>query len=702
MKQGLPTLTHLLIDPQQPFIHRDLSWIQFNDRVLAEAFESNNPYLKRLKFLGISSTNLDEFFMIRFASLLRSLQSTKDPVAKERLERIKYWILESVRKFTLKQQRCLKIQHNKKGKIIVCLKPVKASKEFSIGKEVFEKKILPKLQQKNNFQLSQLLDLKNLQLLVFVDNSITYEIDQSLEQCYSHYDKITDTTYIFFLDDLLLSHLDAMLPIKTKPGILRLTRDADFTADLSEHDTESIPDIIRTSLQSREKGKFVRMQYHGSWPQGMIDNLSTYLKILPNQCFRTPGTFCLGGLFPIAQDLSEIFAKDPSYCNPPLQTVVPTPFRAKNIVTIFDSLAKFDFILHQPYDSFLSYIAWLKQAAEDPKVISIEQTIYRTDSVSKIVEILKEAAKTKKVTVTLELRARFDEWNNLKIADELTKAGVTVKFGFGNLKLHAKVTLITRLENNKKILYTHLSTGNYNSKTSRLYTDFSLFTANSEIGEDAKHFFDSVYRKHIPSSFKKLLIAPTKLHSKLRALVKDETDAATKGETARIFAKVNSLVDQKLIEDLYRASQAGVKIDLVVRGACSLVPGVSGLSENIRVISIVDRLLEHSRIYYFAHSKSLYLSSADWMPRNFFSRLEIAFPVLDNAIFNYVESVVIPGYLKDNSKAKYLDKNGLWKKPPKSKEQHRSQEFFETLAVNRYKGTPLDKRNLSTLNDQTS
>ncbi len=296
--------------------------------------------------------------------------------------------------------------------------------------------------------------------------------------------------------------------------------------------------------------------------------------------------------------------------------------------------------------------------------------------------------------VVLELRARFDESNNLRVAEELGKAGVEVKFGFGNLKLHAKVTLITRREGDKTVRYTHLSTGNYNAKTARQYTDISIFTSHAEIGEDARHFFDSVYKKEVPTNFKQLVTAPTKLHARMRTLIRAEAEAAKAGKSARIVAKVNALVDEKLIEDLYMASQSGVKIDLIVRGACSLVPGVKGLSENIRVISIVDRFLEHSRIYWFQQSGVMYLSSADWMPRNFFSRLEIAFPVLDPRLYKFMTEVLIPGYLRDNTRARRLTARGVWEKVASTPPLHRAQWYFEELATNHYKNTSLYDKEL--------
>jgi polyphosphate kinase len=492
-----------------------------------------------------------------------------------------------------------------------------------------------------------------------------------------------------------------MLPVKEKPGILRLTRDADFTLDMPESDTESIPDLVRKNLGSRDRGRIVRLQYHGHFPKEFIQEAADHLKLDLRQTLKAPGTACLHGLFGFVSSLPEELAREKGLSHPELRAMLPLPFTPEEKGNLFANLRKLDIVLHHPYDSFDAFLVWLKNACDDPAVTMIEQTIYRTDSVSQIVDMLKDAAPRKKIKVVLELRARFDEFNNLKVAEELKNAGAEVRFGFGNLKLHAKVTLVTRREGDKIIHYTHFSTGNYNAKTARQYTDISILSGNQELGEDAREFFNCIYRKEIPSNFKHLVTAPTKLHQKIRTMIKAETEAAKAGKKARVVAKVNALVDEKIIEDLYQASQAGVQVDLIVRGACSLIPGIKGISENIRVISIVDRFLEHSRIYYFENAEVIYLSSADWMPRNFFSRLEIAFPVLDKTIYRFIAEVLLPGYLRDNVKARRLNSRGQWVKAANSDKVHRAQWYFEDLAALRYEGTPLFDHAFLTLSSKS-
>ena len=686
---SLPTLSYLLLDPKKPFIHRDLSWIQFNDRVLAEARSSSNPLLKRLKFLSICSSNLDEFFMIRFASVLRSLAATKIEENRENLTRIHGTILESVRKFGDRQQRtfeALRKEGEKEG-IRLHLNLSKSHPAFAQGGKIFDEKILPHLAAKTKFAFSAVNELQNLQSLVYLNPDFYFEVPRALPTVYWEQNPQTGEFDVFFLDDLLESHLDRMLPLKEKPGILRITRDGDFTLDMPETDTESIPDLVRKNVGSREKGRFVRVQYSGVFPKEFLAELADHLKLDLRQCFRAPGTACLHGLMQFVGSVPDTVAGKPGYSHPPLRSRIPAPLHSGS--DIFHALDQVDIMLHHPYDSFEGFLAWLRAACEDPNVTMIEQTIYRTDSASQIVELLKLAAPKKKVRVALELRARFDESNNLRVAEELTLAGADVRFGFGGLKMHAKITLVTRKVGDTLKRYTHLSTGNYSARNARQYTDISILSGNQEIGEDGRHFFDEIFRKEIPSNFKHLVTAPTRLHQRIRSLIRSETEAAKAGKKARIVAKVNALVDEKIIEDLYAASQAGVTVDLIVRGACSLIPGVKGLSDNIRVISIVDRFLEHSRIYYFQNAEIIYLSSADWMPRNFFSRLEIAFPVVDARLYRFMVDFVLPGYLRDNVRAQHLSPRGTWSKVPKSQQLHRAQWYFEELAVKGYAHTPL-------------
>jgi len=494
-------------------------------------------------------------------------------------------------------------------------------------------------------------------------------------------------------------------------GLLRLTKDGDFSVDLEAEDPENIPDVVRSGLGRRDKGKAVRLQYFGSFEDAFLTQALAVLKLQPGQLMITPGSLYIRALWTLVNQCPEsVLTARPGLKHPPLESRMPAIFERPE--EIFSQIQKADILLHHPYDSFDAFVRFLQTACLDPQVRSIEQTVYRMDAISPMIDSLKEAAKTKKVRVVIELRARFDELNNLSLADELKKAGVEVHFGFGKLKLHAKIVLITRTEDRSpgvvaEYRYTHISTGNYNSATARLYTDLAILTSSAEVGQDARHFFDTVVKEEVPTQFKYLVAAPTRLKRLLLAHIQQVAAAAKRGEKARIVAKVNALVDEEVISQLYQASQAGVQIDLIVRGACSLIPGIQGLSENIRVISVVDRFLEHSRIYYFANARAMYLCSADWMPRNFFSRLEIAFKISDPLVYRYIEEFLIPIYLSDAVKSRELTPLGTWKKrtvasakasfSPALKNLFkglplRSQFLFEELSKREYMGTPLQDR----------
>lgn len=698
----LPTLPSLLNGPGQPLLHRDLSWLQFNDRVLAEARAETNPLLERAKFLGITASNLDEFFMIRFASLQRRIAVAvrRNEPERDHLLAVRRQILETVAKFVARQTEALELlqaQLDAEGVRLVFSAP-EGSPAHELGRRVFDELVFPKLAPRYNFTFPNLRSLPNLWTTAAFQTGMWFELPRSLPAVIPAPDS-TGSVFVFFLDDLIATHLGRSLKTVGRPGFLRVTRDGDFNIDLSEEDPESVPDLVRSGVGARDLGRPVRLQYLGDVSPKILSRSVTRMKFAPGQIIPAPHSLYLHGLSTIAQEVVGLLRKKAPLTYPPLGSFVP------GTSGVFERTRRRDILLHHPYDSYDTFVNWLRLACEDPAVERIEQTVYRIDRMSPELEALKAAAKKKVVRVIIEPRARFDELNNLRLAEELAAAGAEVGFGFGRLKLHAKMALVTRREGDQVRLYTHLSTGNYNAATARQYEDLAILTAHPGIGQDARKFFDSVWQGKVPDGFKHLVPAPGLLRRRLLALIRQETDAARQGLPARIVAKVNALVDPVVIHHLYAASQAGVGVDLVVRGACSLIPGVAGLSERIRVISVVDRFLEHSRIYYFGHSKALYFSSADWMPRNFFSRLELAFPILDPHLHRFVEEVVLPAYLGDTVKARELTPQGTWKKraaPATRAALHlgsnpifghapiRSQFFFESLAAQAYKGTPLD------------
>jgi polyphosphate kinase len=634
-----------------------------------EANANTNPLLERLKFLGITSSNLDEFYMIRFPS------SQAEPNIRERiLSETKFFHLRQYKSF-LALRRLLAKEN------IHFLTDRKAVLEK--GEAIFNTSVLPFLEASEDTQSKPLLKLANHRLGFLFANSIFYRYPLQAPSIFVS-SEVKGRIEIFFADDLTQYFLERLHPKLGRAIKVRVTRDADVRVDIDVEDPEAIPDTIRKRVRARDEGRPTRIQLSEVGPAA-LSLVQDQLKLPADQIFHVKHSLFLHSCFEAGLQMQDTKGRLKNLYYPEPKSYIPQDLSETS--KFLETLESRDFVLHHPYDSFQSLVNFIRASANDPQVKAIHQTIYRIDLLSEIVETLKSVAHTKKIFVYIEPRARFDELNNIQLAEELRKAGVQVIFPFGDLKIHAKITLV---EKSNGQLYTHLSTGNYNSKTARIYTDFGILSSNQEIGRDAQIFFESIRKAVVPTSLNRLLIAPTELHKKLQSLIQQEVKAAQSGKCARIFAKVNALVDRKTIQSLYEASQAGVQVDLVVRGACSLVPKIAGTSENIRVISIVDRFLEHSRIYYFQSAGELYLSSADWMPRNFFSRLEIAFPVLDRRIFDYFTETVLPTYLQDNVKARELDSDGLWKPvSSRGKVEHRSQFKFESLAKLAYKNTAL-------------
>jgi polyphosphate kinase len=684
-----------LVSPNRPFIHRDLSWIQFNERVLAEARSSANPWLERAKFLAITASNFDEFFMIRYASLDRTIRAAERRGRAGPLIRVRNTLLEMTASFTAKQSETLDLLTAglaARGIRIVTGTAVDEA-TASAARALVEKEILPRLPPPSPFRPTHLRELENGKLGVLLADGSWIRVPRSTPTTF--FVDAPSGPLVFFLDHLLMNHFAA-------PVTVRLTRDGDIPMDLDGEDPESVPDLIRTGLGSRDRGRLVRLQYSGTLSPETIGRFASVLRLSPRQFFPAPGTLHLAGLWSVVHRLPARFRDDTALAHPPLRPFTLAGLR--EIGGLFDRLKQKDILLHLPYESFDGYVNFIRAAAEDPAVERIQQTVYRMDAASPVIGLLKDAARRKSVRVLIELRARFDEMNNLRLADDLRQAGVEVAFGFGRLKVHAKVAVVTRREGDVLRHYTHLSTGNYNAATARQYEDLAILTADPTLGADACRFLDAVCRGEVPRRFDALLPAPSRLHRRLLQLIDAEIRAARAGRSAYLFAKVNALVDEGIIGKLYAASRAGVTVDLVVRGACSLIPGVPGLSENIRVVSLVDRFLEHSRIYFFAHSNRIYLSSADWMPRNFFSRLELAFPVLDDRLHRYIREIVIPVYLADTVKGRELTAQGTWKRrttactqtprfrrlsPAFAGKAVRAQAHFEALAAKAYRDTPL-------------
>lgn len=433
-----------------------------------------------------------------------------------------------------------------------------------------------------------------------------------------------------------------------------------------------------------QKGAAVRLEISEGADPVLIQELLEKIDLKPNNVYTVDGPINLLRLMSAYDEIDRPDLKFPPY-TPHVPRELSPPER------IFDSIKQKDILLHHPFDSFQPFVDFIQQAARDPEVFAIKQTLYRTSGDSPIVEALIEASRNgKQVTVLVEIKARFDEANNIHWARQLEDVGVHVVYGLVGLKTHCKSCMVVRRENGALRRYVHLGTGNYNPKTAKLYTDISFFTAKPNITNEVAELFNTLTGFSLTPTFKKLLVAPFTLHSRLQSYIRAETRNAKAGHPARIIAQTNSLVDQETIDNLYRASQAGVKIDLIVRGICNLVPNIKGVSENIRVRSILGRYLEHSRIFYFENNKGaqplIFAGSADWMPRNFYRRIEAVFPVEDPDLRERLHRILLT-HLEDNSNARVLRANGSYQKASlkKSEQTKSAQETFMNAAKNRRK-----------------
>ncbi|MFN2517099.1 MAG: polyphosphate kinase 1 [Pyrinomonadaceae bacterium] len=454
--------------------------------------------------------------------------------------------------------------------------------------------------------------------------------------------------------------------------MFRVTRDADV--EIRDDKAADLLALIKESLRERRFGLPVRLEVSSTMPQEMVAYLSHSLGVEPDDVYVIDGV--LG-----ASDLMELYDLErPDLKDELLRTTVPSPLRKKQ--SVFEAIKKQDLLLHHPYTSFATVTDFIHAAAQDSQVLAIKMCLYRTGQDSPIPQSLIEAsARGKQVTAVVEIKARFDEENNIEWAKRLAESGVHVVYGHVDLKTHSKVTLVVRREGNGLQTYVHIATGNYNPTTSRVYTDLGLLTTDSKMGDDATDLFNFLTGFSMQKKYSRLMVAPVNLREGMLALIQRETAHAQAGRPARIAAKVNRLTDLEIIDALYRASQAGVAIDLIVRGACMLRPGVPGLSQTIHVRSIVGRFLEHSRIFYFANGgdEDVYIGSADWMTRNFDRRVEVVAPVMDPHLKKYLKDTVLAAYLRDNVKARVLNTDGAYERPQvcAGEEPFNSQVSFE-------------------------
>lgn len=683
-----------------PYFNRELSWLAFNRRVLEQAQSKEYPILERMKFLAFVSSNLDEFFEIRVAGLMQQVKSgviERGPDGlgpKEQLRRIQ----SVARRLVADQHECWDKQ------IVPCLDEsrvlFRSYEELTRNEKkwvthYFEEQVFPVLTPMAIDPAHPFPQLTNkaLYILASIDDPETRIIERMMAiipvpRILPRVVKIgvprrgNPEVYIF-LSDIIQKYIKSLFPgYKVRSAVpFRITRNSDLYID--EEEVENLLNKIEEELLNMNKGAAVRLEIGKGADPVLVDELLEAINL------KQENVYVIGGPMNPLRLMSAYDLID----RPDLKFPPPLPYtfnQFDNTEQIFDRILENDIMLHQPYDAFQPFIDFISQAARDPHVLAIKQTLYRTAGDSPIVAALIDASRRgKQVTVLVEIKARFDEANNIAWARRLEDVGVHVVYGLVGLKTHCKTCLIVRREGEKMRRYCHLGTGNYNHKTARLYTDISFFTAKEEITEEVAGLFNTLTGFSLTPRFKKLLVAPFTLHSCIQSYIKAETKNAKAGKPARIIAQTNSLVDQATIDNLYRASQAGVKVDLIVRGICSLVPNIKGLSENIRVRSILGRYLEHSRIFYFENNGHplVFAGSADWMPRNFYRRIEAVFPIEDPILKNRL-ICILETYLKDTKNARVLRSNGAYHKITRGRKKSSlicAQDTFTQEAIERRK-----------------
>src|SRR5215469_5967375 len=654
------------LDNPAYFINRELSWLEFNHRVLEEASDLNNPLLERLKFLAISASNLDEFFEVRVAGLVQQIEDGYNEGAADglTLTEERDQINQTTHRF-VEEQYSIWNEHLRPtlghgGIRVLTLSELDADQK-SFVEEYCERELDPLLTPVTVDPAHPFPRVINKALCVAFllrrrrRSALTYTGVVSVPRVLPRLIRLpaTDTADFIFLADLVAHHAVRMYHgydiVSSAP--FRVTRNSNLY--LAEEEARSLLESVRAELHNRRKGDAVRMEIEADADPEIIERLRTVFELDPWQVFPVNGPVNLVRFFNIYEQVQR---PDLKY-----RAFVPRELRlTSKSKDLFEELRGHDILLHHPFDSYDAVVSFIESAAEDDNVLSIKQTLYRTNEHSLIVPALIEAASHKEVTAVVELKARFDEASNIRWARDLEDAGVQVFHGLVGLKTHCKLSLLVRRDpDGVTRSYAHIGTGNYNATTARIYTDLSLFTANPEITRAVHDVFSFLTAYAENPSYEPLVVAPLDLAEKCIALIDREAEHARQGNPARIIAKMNALLDKNIIQALYRASQAGVEIDLIVRGICALRPGVRGVSENIRVRSIVGRFLEHSRIYYFANGgeEVIYIGSADWMPRNLYERVEVLVPLRDEMLRQRVRHEILDAYLADNRKARILRKD---------------------------------------------
>ena len=657
------------------YINRELSLLEFNRRVLEQAKDENTPLLERLRFLCIASTNLDEFFEIRVAGLNQQVKygSVQTGIDNLTPAEVLKKISETVHELVDEQYRMLNevlIPELAKEKIRILRRAQWKPKLARWIKSYFNRELIPILSPIGldpSHPFPRVLN-KNLYFIVTLDGKDAFgrESGYAIVQAPRSLPRIIEvpnetpskSNDFVLLSSVLHAHVGDLFPGMKVTGCyqFRVTRNSDLFVD-----DEEVDDLMRAlegELPSRRYNDAVRLEVADNCPNEISSFLLDQFKLTDEALYQVNGPVNLNRLLQIHELVDR-----PDLVFPGFTPDIPP--RLTKATSIFDTLHNGDILLLHPFQSFAPIVDFLRQAANDPAVLSIKQTLYRTGSDSAIVKALKNAARAgKEVTVVIELLARFDEEANMELANDLQEAGAHVVYGVVGYKTHAKMIMVVRREGRALRRYVHLGTGNYHARTARLYTDYGLLTADQAVGADVNKLFHQMTGLGRATKLKKLLQSPFTLHKAILGFIEQEIKNAKAGKDARVIAKMNALVEPEIIRALYRASMAGVKVDLIIRGICCLRPGIKGVSENIQVRSIIGRFLEHTRIFYFHNNGDahLYCASADWMPRNLFHRVEACFPIEEKRPRDQIVKFGLLNYLSDNSQAWILQSDGSYKR----------------------------------------
>jgi polyphosphate kinase len=664
--------------PLPRHLNRDLSWIDFNERVLEEGLRRDLPPLERFRFLSIVSSNFDEFFMVRVAAMKQAANQAgaEDGTERGKAERGKAEQTESgrleavsvkVRSIVRRQYECLEKEvfpDLARGGLELVRPPLWTDFQKKYLESFFLEEIFPVLTPLRVAEILPAVDSFSLNCAFLIEDETGKEFT-AMAQIPQVFGRIIifpkeagedsgEHVHWALLEDAVINWGHYFFPGLTvrESMVFKVNRDADFSVD--EKRDEDFIEAMEEVLEDRERSTAVRMVYSPGSLR-LKKELAERLSLEEDDLYEISGPINLGTLF----DLVNIGGFD-SLREKPWKIYPSGDFNAGE--SVWDRIKQGDVMLHVPYQSFDPVVRFFQEAAADPQVIAIKTALYRTSGNSPVIRALEQAGLAgKHVTAMVELKARFDEERNISWANRLEKAGVIVVYGLAELKVHAKISLVVRRENERIVRYVHIATGNYNDRTARLYEDIGIFTCREEIAYDAGLLFNMITGYSFVLPMRKLVIAPVGLKRRLIELIDREAKRASQGYPGKIMAKINALVDMDMVDALYRASQAGVKILLSVRGICVLVPGLPGLSENIQVSGVIDHYLEHSRIYYFANggAEEIFISSADWMPRNLERRVELMYPVQEEALRKELLEM-LQMYFRDNTQARRLDSRGVW------------------------------------------